>query len=137
MPDAIDILTVAFVNTIKPVTIYTVWNRFVPNVIHDDAYIVVTAATGSSDNVKQRRIERISITVCVFAKSTDVNIDAIAGDVKNSIVDIYNNLRFSVSGNNFKVSYLTHSDNAPQALQFPTGVSLARYITFNFEVISF
>jgi hypothetical protein len=141
MADAIDQLTTSIVSKAKQVLQannypYEVWNRIAPSTTGGDAYVLVTASAGSSQNVKQKRIERINATIAVYARSTNVNADAIAGILKDAIVDAGNNVQIALDNPNMKVIYLNHSDNAPEPLVFQGATFINRFVTINFQVVT-
>lgn len=142
MADAIDQLSIAVFNSAKSTMQaknypYEVWNKIAPSTVKEDAYVLITVASGSSANVKQMRIERISVTIGVYARNANINTDVIAGDIKNGIVDGNNNILIALDNAKLKVTYLNHSDNNPDAFVGPGATFINRFITLNFQVVTY
>lgn len=137
MADAIDEINTACYLAAKSRTLYDVWNKVAPSTVSGDCYVLVTASSGTSANAKQFRIERIGVTIGVYTKDANINADAIAGNIKDGIVDSTNTILIALDNPKMKVKYLNHTDNAPEAFVGQGATFINRFITLNFEVVTY
>jgi hypothetical protein len=135
MPDATDLLIRAYVAKIESLdTGYSVWAKFTPSTVDGDAYIQVGAVNGNDQPGKRLRIEQYTIVVSIFSRSTNVDVDVLAGTIRDNICDKNRTCLLDISP--LKTFIVDEGTSSPDPLQFPDAIFINRYLTFTHKVVT-
>jgi hypothetical protein len=135
MPDATDLLIRAYVAKIDTLnTGFSVWGKYVPSTVEGDCYIQVGAVNGNNEAGKRVRLEQYTIVVSIFSRSTEVDVDIIAGTIRDAICDKTRKCLIDISP--LKTFIVNESTVSPDPMQFPDAIFINRYLTFTHKVIT-
>lgn len=135
MPDATDLLIRAYIAKIDSLnTGYTVWGKYVPSTIDDDCYIQVGAVNGNDEPGKRIRLEQYTIAVSIFSRSTEIDVDILAGTIRDAICDEHRNCLIDILP--LKTFIVHVSSASPDAIQFPDKILINRHWVFTHKVVT-
>lgn len=129
MADATDLLIRAYVGKIASLnTGYNVWAKYLPSTENGDCYIQVGTIAGNDEPGKRMRIERYTVVVGIYSQNPDVDVDFLAGTIRDAICDTNRKCLISIAP--LKTSIIDESTSSPDPIQFPDAIFTNRYLTF-------